>query len=186
MQLNNIGKKVLTVAALTALLSACASDNDMSSSDDMSNRGMEQTDSSVSGPGAVGTDRVDSSQLDDAPAAGTQEDLIATAGERVHFAFDSHELSFQAKSILRKQAAWLKQHSMVSVTIEGHADERGTREYNLALGQRRSTAVRNFLIAEGISGNRITATTYGKERLLDPGQTEAAHAKNRRAVTVVQ
>lgn len=182
MQLNGLGKKVLTVAALTALLSACADDKNM---DNMG--GADQgsnMESGMSGPGAVGTDRVDSEMLN-APKPGSQESLDATAGELVHFAFDSHQLSYQAKTVLRKQAMWLKENMAVNVTVEGHCDERGTREYNLALGQRRSTAVRNFLIAEGVDSGRITATTYGKERLLDPGQSESAHARNRRATTVV-
>jgi peptidoglycan-associated lipoprotein len=106
-------------------------------------------------------------------------------GDRVFFDYDSSVLSPQATQTLDKQAAWLKQYPNVIVTIEGHADERGTREYNLALGDRRANAVRNYLVALQISGDRILTISYGEERPADPGHDETAWAKNRRAVTMV-
>jgi peptidoglycan-associated lipoprotein len=116
---------------------------------------------------------------------GSQQDLVATAGDRIFFAFDSAEVTSEARLILQRQAEWLRRYPNVTVTLEGHADERGTREYNLALGERRAQAARNILVALGISGTRLSTISYGKERPEVPGSTEEAHAQNRRAVTVV-
>ncbi len=116
---------------------------------------------------------------------GSQQDLEINVGDRVFFAFDSAALDDAARQTLERQAAWLKQYPAVSVTIEGHCDERGTREYNLALGERRAQAVKNYLVALGISPDRIRTISYGKERPADPGHDETAWALNRRAVTVV-
>ena len=116
---------------------------------------------------------------------GSQQDLAATAGNRIFFAFDSAEITPEAQLILQRQAEWLKRYPNVTATIEGHADERGTREYNLALGERRAQAARNVLIALGIAPTRLSTISYGKERPAVPGSTEAAYAQNRRAVTVL-
>jgi peptidoglycan-associated lipoprotein len=116
---------------------------------------------------------------------GSQEDLEINVGDRVFFAFDSAVLDQTAQQTLDRQALWLQQHPSLTVTIEGHADERGTREYNLALGERRATAVKNYLVAKGIDPQRILTISYGEERPVDPGHNEAAWALNRRAVTVV-
>jgi peptidoglycan-associated lipoprotein len=117
--------------------------------------------------------------------AGSQQDLAATAGDRVYFAYDKSDISPEARAILSKQADWLKKNANVTVTVEGHCDERGTREYNLALGERRATAVKNVLVALGIPANRVSTISYGKERPAVVGSTEAAWAQNRRGVTVV-
>ena len=101
------------------------------------------------------------------------------------FEYDSVVLTPEATRVLDQQAAWLKQYPDVIVTIEGHTDERGTREYNLALGDRRANAVRNYLVALEISPQRILTISYGEERPAEPGHDEAAWARNRRAVTVV-
>jgi peptidoglycan-associated lipoprotein len=116
---------------------------------------------------------------------GSQEDLAVNVGDRVFFGFDRSDLSPEGQATLQKQAAWLKTYSSVSITIEGHCDERGTREYNLALGDRRATSVKNYLVALGIPANRMTTISYGKERPAELGSNEAAWAKNRRGVTVV-
>jgi len=117
---------------------------------------------------------------------GSQADLVARAGsDRVLFEYDSHELSDEARAILRRQAEWLRQYPAVSFTVEGHADERGTREYNLALGDRRANSVKNFLAAQGVSAARLRTISYGKERPEVPGSDEGSHAQNRRAVSVV-
>jgi peptidoglycan-associated lipoprotein len=107
------------------------------------------------------------------------------AGDRVFFQLDRSDLTPQAQETLRHQADWLKRYAAVTVTVEGHADERGTREYNLALGDRRATAARNFLVAAGIPAERIHTLTYGKERPAVVGSNEAAYSKNRRAVTTI-
>ncbi len=120
-----------------------------------------------------------------APTPGTQEDLVVNVGDRVFFDFDKSVIVAAAEKTLKRQAAWLKQFPSVSVTIEGHCDERGTREYNLALGERRATAVKNFLVALGIGSSRIATISYGKERPDALGHSEAAWSQNRRGVTVV-
>jgi peptidoglycan-associated lipoprotein len=116
---------------------------------------------------------------------GSQQDLEASAGDRVFFAFDRADISPEARQILARQADWLRRYPNVTVTIEGHCDERGTREYNLALGERRAQAAKNVLVASGISASRISTISYGKERPAVVGSSEDSYAQNRRAVTVV-
>ena len=115
---------------------------------------------------------------------GTYEDLIVNVGDRVYFAYDSFELDEDAKELLQHQAAWLKQYNKTSIIIEGHCDERGTREYNLALGEKRANAVKDYLMTYGISGSRISVISYGKERPVNSGSTPLAWSQNRRSVTV--
>jgi len=103
----------------------------------------------------------------------------------VFFAFDRADISPEARQILARQADWLRRYPNVTVTIEGHCDERGTREYNLALGERRAQAAKNVLVASGISASRISTISYGKERPAVVGSAEESYAQNRRAVTVV-
>ena len=116
---------------------------------------------------------------------GSQKDLEASAGDRVFFAFDRSDISAEAREILTRQADWLRRYPNVSVTIEGHCDERGTREYNLALGERRAQAVKNVLVASGIPTSRISTISYGKERPIVVGSNEEAWAQNRVAITTV-
>lgn len=117
---------------------------------------------------------------------GSQDDLRAQAGtDTVLFSLDSDSLDGEARAILARHADWLTRNPGVRVTIEGHCDERGTREYNLALGDRRANAARNFLASQGIAVSRMTTISYGKERPAVDGSGEAAWAQNRRAVTVV-
>ena len=120
-----------------------------------------------------------------APTPGSQEDLVVNVGDRVFFDFDKSVITAAAEKTLKRQAAWLKQFPSVSITVEGHCDERGTREYNLALGERRATTVKNFLVALGIVPSRIATISYGKERPDAVGNNEAAWSQNRRGVTVV-
>jgi peptidoglycan-associated lipoprotein len=119
------------------------------------------------------------------PRPGTQEDLTVNVGDRVFFDFDRYDLKSEARAVIDRQAAWLKTYPNVSVVVEGHADERGTREYNLALGERRANSVRDYLLTQGIAASRIKTISYGKERPVDPRSNEDAWAQNRRAVTVV-
>jgi peptidoglycan-associated lipoprotein len=118
-------------------------------------------------------------------APGSQQDLAATAGDRVFFAYDQSDISSEGQQILQRQAEWLKRYPRVSVTIEGHCDERGTREYNLALGERRAGAVKNVLVALGIPSSRIQTISYGKERPIVVGSDEAGYAQNRVGITTV-
>ncbi len=120
------------------------------------------------------------------PLPGSRADFLqSVTSNRVLFAFDSYSLDDEAQAILNSQADWLGRNPTVRVTIEGHADERGTREYNLALGDRRANAARVYLELRGVSASRMQTISWGKERPADPGSNEYAWAQNRRAVTVV-
>ena len=116
---------------------------------------------------------------------GSQQDLEASAGDRVFFAFDRSDITPESQQILSRQADWLRRYPNVTVTIEGHCDERGTREYNLALGERRAQAAKNVLVASGIPASRISTISYGKERPTVVGSSEEAWAQNRVAITTV-
>jgi peptidoglycan-associated lipoprotein len=118
-------------------------------------------------------------------APGSQQDLAAVAGDRVFFAYDQSTISDEGQQILQRQAQWLQRYSQVSVTIEGHCDERGTREYNLALGERRAQAVKKVLVALGIPAARIQTISYGKDRPIVVGSDEAGYAQNRVGITTV-
>jgi len=109
----------------------------------------------------------------------------SVTSDTVLFALDMYDIDSEARAILDTQVQWLTRYPNVRVTIEGHADERGTREYNLALGDRRANAAKNYLAARGISPSRISVISYGKERPVALGSDEASYAQNRRAVTVV-
>ena len=113
------------------------------------------------------------------------KDFEKHAGNAVWFAYDSSALSEKAKEELERQACWLAKHPEVKATVEGHCDERGTREYNLALGERRAESARKFLTHKGVSRDRLNTISYGKDRPFMMGNTEEAFACNRRAVTVV-
>jgi peptidoglycan-associated lipoprotein len=116
---------------------------------------------------------------------GSAADFQQQAGDRVYFAYDSYELDEASRSTLSKQASWLQRYGSVRITVEGHADERGTREYNLALGDRRANAVKNYLAAQGVGAGRISTISYGKERPEVQGSDEESFAQNRRGVTVI-
>ena len=111
--------------------------------------------------------------------------LTEAGADRVYFAFDRYDLDAQARGILERQARLLTTQGAINVTIEGHCDERGTREYNIALGERRASAVRDYLIALGVAPNRLRVVSYGEERPAVIGSNEEAWAQNRRSVTVV-
>lgn len=109
---------------------------------------------------------------------------VVRASDRVFFAYDSAVLDASAQKILDRQAQFLSKNAHVTVTVEGHCDERGTREYNLALGERRANAVKNYLVNSGVASNRVTTISYGKERPAVVGHDEQAYSQNRRSVTV--
>ncbi len=114
----------------------------------------------------------------------TVEYLAKGVPDRVFFATNKSKLTTRSRDTLRKQATWLRKNKDLTVTLEGHADERGTREYNLALGERRANAAKDYLMTYGISENRISVISYGKERPVDSGSNPLAWSKNRRSVTV--
>ncbi len=120
------------------------------------------------------------------PVAGSQEDLVKSIGDRVFYDFDSASLKPDAQATLDRQAAWLAQFGQNNVQVAGNCDERGTEEYNLALGQRRAISARDYLVAKGVAGSRITAISYGKDRPSALGSDEQAWAQNRNAITSVR
>ena len=116
---------------------------------------------------------------------GSEQDFVVNVGDRVYFELDSYQVSPEAFPRLDAQAQWLARYPQITVRIEGNADERGTREYNLALGARRANAVRDFLVGRGVAATRIETLSYGKERPMAAGSDEAAWAQNRNAQTVI-
>jgi peptidoglycan-associated lipoprotein len=116
---------------------------------------------------------------------GSRQDFVQNVGDRVYFEFDHSDITPEAQAILQKQADWLKRYQNVTVTVEGHCDDRGTREYNLALGNRRASAVKRLLVSLGVAGNRVAVISYGKERPIVVGDDEQAWAQNRVAITVI-
>ncbi len=159
----------MALAALALTLAAC-SNTDKPQLDNNANAGLASAGQGAGGGAAV---------------PGSERDFIVNVGDRVHFLVDQWSLTPQAQDTLRKQAAWLKRYPSVTVRIEGHADERGTREYNLALSARRANAVKRFLVAQGIAANRIATIAYGKERPVALCDAERCWSQNRRAVTVI-
>ena len=154
--------KILTAIAAAALLAGCAHKAEQATSHSETAQAQDMGTTSLS----------------------LQEELRA-AGDRIFFDFDRSDISGEARAILQRQAAFASKHPELTFTIEGHADERGTREYNLALGERRATSDKDALAALGVSAARLKTISYGKERPAVVGHNEAAWAQNRRAVTVI-
>jgi peptidoglycan-associated lipoprotein len=127
----------------------------------------------------------DQAAMANAATPGSQQDFIVNVGDRVFFESDSSELTPQARATLDKQALWLNQYSRYAFTIEGHADERGTREYNIALGARRAQTVQEYLVSRGVMAQRMHTISYGKERPVAVCNDISCWSQNRRAVTVL-
>ena len=119
------------------------------------------------------------------PVPGSIQDFTVNVGDRVYFDYDKYDVRADAQPVLAAQAAWLVKYPSVKVRIEGNADERGTREYNLALGSRRANSIKEFLTSHGVAADRIETISYGKEMPIDPGTTEEAFAKNRNGHTAI-
>ena len=186
--------KLVSLFAALLLIAACETTPDESAS--TSGAGASTSAITGSSSESVSSSAVDAEATEEsmttasmvevaAPVPGSQEDLVINVGDRVFFGFDKSVITASAEKTLKRQAAWMRKHSTVTVTIEGHADERGTREYNLALGERRAVSVKNFLVALGVESRRIATISYGKERPDALGHTEAAWSQNRRGTTVV-
>ena len=143
---------------------------------------------STTGPIALGA-RGAVTEVTEIPVApgtpGSPEEFASLAGDRVFFSVDRYDLTEAARTTLERQAQWLQRYPTRTIVIQGHADERGTREYNLALGDRRANAVRNFLVAVGVDPSRVSTVSFGKEQPEATGFNEVAWAQNRRGVTVV-
>jgi len=159
----NLVTKSLAIVSALFLLSACDS----------------APGSSTSGKNGVG------GVTGNGPHDGSAADLSQNVGDRVFFETDSSSLTGEATQTLNNQASWLKQYGNVNVTVEGHCDERGTREYNLALGERRANAAKKYLLGTGIAASRVSTISYGKERPSTVGSDEGAWSQNRRSVTVL-
>ena len=121
-----------------------------------------------------------------APIPGSVRDFVVSAGDRVYFELNQDQVSAEGRGVLDNQAQWLQRYPQVMVQIEGNCDERGTREYNLALGARRAESVKSYLVSRGISPARITTISFGKERPIDPGQGDDAYAHNRNGHTAIK
>ncbi len=156
MILNKIYKNIFLAFVMSLLLSACATQKKVSKQ--------------MQGDVYTGTDTV--------------EYLADGVPDRVFFATNESVLTTASRDTLRKQAAWLRKNSSINIVLEGHADERGTREYNLALGERRANAAKDYLMTYGVAASRISVISYGKERPVDSGSNPLAWSKNRRSVTV--
>jgi peptidoglycan-associated lipoprotein len=156
------------MVAAVALLGAC-------SSDDTANKGGAATATApTTAPAKPGV------------VPGSQADFVANVGDRVFFDFDKYSLKPEAKDQLAKWVAFLKKYPSDQLVVEGHADERGTREYNLALGERRANSIKDFLVSQGVQASRLKTISYGKERPAVLGSNETAWAQNRRGVGVIQ
>lgn len=174
--------RTFMILGMVFVVSACGTD-DSQTDEGMIN--VETREDIPDGPlGGEDMYGVDSYEMD-GPAPGSQQDLVVNVGDRVFFGYDQYNLTPEAQRTLELQAEWLKQYPDTNVTIAGHADERGTREYNLALGDRRATSVKNYLVALGIDPRRVTTISYGKERPAVLGSNPSAWAQNRRGVTTV-
>ena len=172
--------KLFTGALLVFFLAACSTTPKDTA--DSSGSGSSSSSSDVSSSeGSITESSPETTSIE----PGSQEDLIVNVGDRVFFNYDSSELDSDAQELLQDQVAWLKQYSDVSIIVEGHCDERGTREYNLALGEKRAQSVKNYLISLGISSDRVSTISYGKERPAVVGSNDGAWAQNRRSVTIV-
>lgn len=163
--------RFLSIISAVLILSACST-----------TKGDKAGGADSSATGAYGVDGSNLSAFEDIPGSETG----AKAHDRVFFEYDSSVLSSEAQATLDKQIAWLSKNTDAQVTIEGHCDERGTREYNLALGERRANAVKKYLVSSGVDAGRVTTTSYGKERPAVVGSSAESWAENRRGVTVVK
>ena len=178
--------KVLLTIFLAVFISACSTTSkDTADSSGSGSSGEFNTASTTSED--VASTATDTTTSDfSGVIRGTQEDLIVSVGDRVFFGYDSAELDADAQELLQAQAAWLKQYNKTSIIIEGHCDERGTREYNLALGEKRAQAVKNYLNGLGVINFRLNTISYGKERPAVIGSNDEAWGQNRRSVTIVK
>jgi peptidoglycan-associated lipoprotein len=173
---NKMALRFVSILAALLLVAACETTPEKSKSAGGAGG------ASSGGGGSSGT----TSQTLPGPKPGSSEDFVVNVGDRVFFGFDKYNLAPKARKTLQRQAAWLKRYPSVLISVEGHCDERGTREYNLALGERRANSAKNYLVALGVNPNRIRTISYGKERPAVAGSNEAAWAQNRRSVSSVR
>ena len=169
-------QRLLTICAVAFLFTACETASNVAG-DSVSGSSSSSATTAATAAGTASSSTT-ATQMSDA-------EKLAQVGNTVYFGFDSSELAGEAQATLDRQAAFLNVNPTIVVIIEGHADERGTREYNLALGDRRAVAVRDYLLAKGLNAARVRTVSYGKERPAVSGSNEESWAKNRRAATVL-
>ena len=175
------GLKFSSVLAILALLVASAEQPEETA--DTSGGG--QTAAPTTSVSQTPVTRDESTQEIPGVVPGSPEDLVLNVGDRVFFDFDKYSLNADAQATLQRQAAWLIKHSGSQIAVEGHCDERGTREYNLGLGEHRANAVKEYLVSLGVDAGRIETISYGKERPVALGPNESSWSQNRRGVTTI-
>ena len=190
-------KRLLTICAATMLLAACetastdsnevvgsssaassGSDAAASASSNTSDGSTSASSEASEASGSSGSTSADSDMQ-------TPDEMLAKVGSTVYFGYDESTLSAEAQATLDRQAAFLKANPAIRIVIEGHCDERGTREYNLALGDRRASAARDYLVAKGVNASRLTTISYGKERPAVGGSNDTSYALNRRSMSKI-
>ncbi|MBL6768173.1 MAG: peptidoglycan-associated lipoprotein Pal [Alphaproteobacteria bacterium] len=190
-------KRLLTICAATMLLAACetastdsnevvgsssaassGSDAAASASSNTSDGSTSASSEASEASGSSGSNSADSDMQ-------TPDEMLAKVGSTVYFGYDESTLSAEAQATLDRQAAFLKANPTIRIVIEGHCDERGTREYNLALGDRRASAARDYLVAKGVNASRLTTISYGKERPAVGGSNDTSYALNRRSMSKI-
>ena len=179
--------RFLPCLALAAFLAACSSSPAPVDTADANGAGTGT--GGPSGEGLNDNGRITSEAagpLDAAALAAARQELKNQVGDTIRFRYDSSEINPEAQTVLERQAAYMRKYGTLTFTIEGHCDRRGTREYNLALGDRRASAAKSALVTLGVEAQRLQTISYGKERPVAVGSTEAAWAQNRRAVTIIQ
>ena len=164
--------KFLTIFAATLLLAACETPSE------------ESGETTAATTATTSTTTAPTTTIS-GPTPGSQEDLVVNVGDRIFFDYDKSDLSPEARATVEALAAWMSSYPATTIGIEGHCDERGTREYNLALGERRASSVHDYLVALGVAPNRLSTISYGKERPAVLGSNEESWAQNRRDVFVV-
>lgn len=171
-----MGIRFLVIVAASALMAACAQDPDTT----------DTSDSGAVAPVVTKPAPAPVTPVATGPVPGSEEEFLVEVGDRVFFDYEKSDITEESRTTLDRQALWLNRYLDVTVVIEGHCDERGTREYNLALGERRANAVREYLVASGVDPARVQTISYGKERPVALGSDEASWAQNRRGVTVIE
>ena len=193
-------KRLLTICAATMLLAACETastdSNEVVGSSSAASSGSDAA-ASASSNTSDGSTSASSEASEASEASGssgsnsadsdmqTPDEMLAKVGSTVYFGYDESTLSAEAQATLDRQAAFLKANPTIRIVIEGHCDERGTREYNLALGDRRASAARDYLVAKGVNASRLTTISYGKERPAVGGSNDTSYALNRRSMSKI-
>ncbi len=191
-------KRLLTICAATVLLAACETastdSNEVVGSSSAASSGSDAAASASSNTSDSSTSASSASSSEASGSTGstsadndmqTPDEMLAKVGSTVYFGYDQSILTAEGQATLDRQAAFLKENPTIRIVIEGHCDERGTREYNLALGDRRASAARDYLVAKGVNASRLTTISYGKERPAVGGSNDTSYALNRRSMSKI-